>query len=160
MCNCNHSQPPEKTPQQNIIKRLWETSLDNILSETNIDTQFDILSIDVDGNDYHIWNSLKRYDPAIVIIEFNPFINPTKDYIYSGSVFGSSFKSMIELAKVKKYSLLCMSGNLVFGKNNRLIGTSLENYINNNPYDLFLDDAVMTGKKTFSFKRFIKKNII
>lgn len=26
MCNCNHSQPPEKTPQQNIIKRLWETS--------------------------------------------------------------------------------------------------------------------------------------
>jgi hypothetical protein len=135
-------------------------SLDNILSETNIDREFDILSIDVDGNDYHIWNSLKQYEPTIVIIEFNPFINPTKDYIYNGSVFSSSFKSMIDLAKVKKYSLLCMSGNLVFGKNNRLIGTSLENFINKNPYDLFLDDAVMIGKKTFSFKRFIKKNII
>lgn len=134
-------------------------SLDNILSEINIDKEFDILSIDVDGNDYHIWNSLKRYTPTIVIIEFNPFIDPTKDCIYNGSTFSSSFKSMIDLAKAKKYSLLCMSGNLIFGKNNKLIGTSLKDYINNNPYDLFLDDAVMTGKKTFSFKQFLKKII-
>lgn len=26
MCNCNNYQPPEKTLQQNIIKRLWENS--------------------------------------------------------------------------------------------------------------------------------------
>lgn len=135
-------------------------SLDNILTETLLDERFDILSIDVDGNDYHIWDSLKQYFPTIVIIEFNPFLNPMKDHVYDGGLFSSSFKSMIDLAKIKGYSLLCMSGNLIFGRNDRLIGTSLENYINQDPYSLFLNDAVMTGKKTFNFKRFIKKNII
>lgn len=137
-----------------------QNSLDNILSETNLNIEFDLLSIDVDGNDYHIWNSLKKYYPTIVIIEFNPFINPTKEHIFDGILFSSSFKSMIELGKEKGYSLLCMSGNLIFGRNDKLIGTNLEKLITNNPYNLFLDDAVMVAERTFNFKRFIKKSII
>ena len=67
---------------------------------------------------------------------------------------------MIDLAEKKGYTLLCMSGNLIFGRKDRVKGTELERYIDNDPYTLFLDDAVMTGQRTYSFKRFIKKSII
>src|SRR6056297_2455992 len=36
-------------------------SLDAILSETAIPQEFDLLSIDIDGCDYHVWESLNRY---------------------------------------------------------------------------------------------------
>lgn len=143
-----------------VVEVSGKNSLDSILSETELGKDFDILSIDVDGNDYHIWDSVKEYNPKIVIIEFNPFIEPTKEYIYDGTIFSSSFRSMIQLAEQKGYSLLCMSGNLIFGKNTTLLGTSLEKWISNDPYNLFLDDAVMTGKRTYSYKRFINKRII
>ena len=132
-------------------------SLDNILSETPIDCNFDILSIDVDGVDYHIWNSVKNYFPNVVIIEINPFILPNEEYINDGTKFGSSFKSMVELGKSKGYSLVCMTGNLIFVKDEILLGTDLDFYINSNADKLFLNDAIMVDKKQITFKRYIKK---
>ena len=41
-----------------------DNSLDNILSEHNAPPKLDLISIDVDGNDWHIWNSLENL-PAI-----------------------------------------------------------------------------------------------
>jgi len=135
-------------------------SLDNILKETPLDKNFDILSIDVDGIDYYIWNSLQNYFPNIIIIEVNPFIDPDEEYINNGSKFSSSFKSLTMLAKIKGYSLVCMTGNLIFVKNELLIDSELESYISNNPKKLFLNDAVMVNKKQLSFSRYIKKDKI
>jgi len=132
-------------------------SLDNILSETPIECIFDILSIDVDGIDYHIWDSVKKYFPNIVVIEVNPFIPFNEEYINDGTRFSSSFKSLIKLGKSKGYSLVCMTGNLIFVRDEILLGTELENYINYNPNKLFLNDAIMIDKKQISFKRYIKK---
>lgn len=41
--------------------------------EGGVPTDFDILSIDIDGMDYHIWESLSKYKPRIVCIEINDF---------------------------------------------------------------------------------------
>ncbi len=136
-----------------------ENSLDNILKETSIDNQFDVLSIDIDGKDYHIWNSLTNYEPNIVIIEINPFLNPNEDYINDGTKFSSSFKSTIELANKKGYTLVCMSGNLIFVRSKILMNTELETYITSNPTKLFLNDAVMVSDTEISFRRFLKKII-
>lgn len=136
-----------------------ENSLDNILKETPIDKHFDVLSIDIDGKDYHIWNSLTNYEPNIVIIEINPFLNPNEDYINDGTKFSSSFKSTIELANKKGYTLVCMSGNLIFVRSKMLINTELETYITSNPTKLFLNDAVMVSDREISFRRFLKKII-
>ena len=47
-----------------------ENTLDNILGKTEIPMDFDFLSIDIDGNDFHVWQSLENYRPKIICIEF------------------------------------------------------------------------------------------
>lgn len=140
------------------VKISGDNSLDNILSKTPLDKNFDILSIDIDGNDYHIWNSLINYRPNIVIIEINPFIKLNIDYINDGTRFSSSFKSTVDLGRNKGYTLVCMTGNLIFVKTELLVGGELEKYITSNPNDLFLNDAGMVSETNISYRRYIVKD--
>ncbi len=140
------------------ITPLGDSRLDNVLKKTDLELNFDILSIDIDGNDYHIWNSLNDYTPNVVVIEINPFFDCQTEHVYDGKTFSSSFKSTVDLAKTKDYSLVCMTGNLIFVKNELLYGSSLSNYIHNDPCDLFLDDAIGIGKREISYKRYIETN--
>ena len=84
-------------------------SLDSILSKTPIPADFEFLCIDVDGCDWHIWNSLSEYRPRLVEIEFNPTI-PNHVYFVQdadmGANHGSSLRAMIELGKSKGYELV------------------------------------------------------
>jgi hypothetical protein len=89
-----------------------ENSLDNLLVKTGIPLNFDLLSIDVDGVDYWILESLKNYTPKVIVIEFNPtipkeieFINPRSEKISQGS----SIKSLVKLANSKNYDVVGMS---------------------------------------------------
>ncbi len=94
------------------------TLLDNILSNTPIIKDFDILSIDVDGPDYHIWKSLTNYRPKIVIIEhsgIDDWIIQREGAIHKKDIDGStSFWSMKDLGESKNYILLVDTGNLIF----------------------------------------------
>jgi len=100
-----------------------ENTLDNILMTTAIPNDFDLLSIDIDGNDLQIWESLQNYMPKVVIIEINvrdkPNVerinNPNSGFVWGES--GSSIKSMTELADKKGYSLLAnISCNVIYIK--------------------------------------------
>lgn len=84
-------------------------ALDAILAETPIPRDFDLLSIDVDGLDWHIWESVARYRPRLVVIEFNPSISNDVYYVQdadAGVHHGSSLLAMIELGKRKGYELV------------------------------------------------------
>ena len=84
-------------------------SLDSILSETPIPWDFDVLSIDIDGNDYHIWDSLTHYRPKIVVIEFNPTIPNEVDFVQPKSARvtqGASLLALSRLADAKGYRLV------------------------------------------------------
>jgi hypothetical protein len=88
-----------------------DDNLDVILGETPVPLDFDLLSIDIDGNDYHVWKRLFRYQPKMVVIEFNHtiptevrFIQPANPNINQGS----SLLAMVELAKDKGYELVCV----------------------------------------------------
>ncbi len=95
-----------------------DDSLDIILSRTGIPTNFDLLSIDIDGNDYHVWNALTRYKPKVVIIEFNPTIPPCVEFVQPADARlcqGSSLLSLAKLARAKGYELVCAtSTNAIF----------------------------------------------
>ena len=85
-----------------------ENRLDNLLAKTPIPRQFDLLSIDIDGNDYHVWHAVERYEPRVVIIEINP--TASNDLLFvqdadAGLNHGCSLRAAIELAKSKGYEL-------------------------------------------------------
>ena len=42
--------------------------LDSLLTSVPIPKDFDFLSIDIDGNDYHVWSGLSSYTPKVVCI--------------------------------------------------------------------------------------------
>lgn len=84
-------------------------TLDNILSQHQIPRNLDILSIDIDGADYHLWSSLYVHQPRLVIIEFNPTIPSNVDFVQPPDVNiqqGSSLAAMVRLGKEKGYELV------------------------------------------------------
>jgi hypothetical protein len=86
-----------------------ENSLDNILAQTPIPGNFDLLSIDVDGNDYHVWKSVVIYKPKLVIIEFNPTVPNCIEFVQRADWRinqGSSLLSLCKLSKTKGYELV------------------------------------------------------
>lgn len=57
-----------------------DRGLDEVLSQTGAPTDIDLVSIDVDGQDFYVWNATLRYRPRVVVIEFDP-INPDENFI-------------------------------------------------------------------------------
>jgi hypothetical protein len=93
--------------------------LDSLLSKySEIPTDFDILSIDIDGNDYHVWNAVKRYRPKLVIVEYNPTAANSVHFVQrkdSGLTQGCSARSLVELGRTKGYELIAATTiNLIF----------------------------------------------
>ena len=65
------------------------------------------MSIDIDGNDYHIFEGLDIYQPKLICIEFNPTIPNEVNFSQKANMSvnqGSSALALIELAKKKLYS--------------------------------------------------------
>ncbi len=88
--------------------------LDVILGRTEIPKDFDVLSIDIDGNDYHVWEAVKEYRPKVVVIEFNPTIPKTVEFVQRrdfGVTQGSSLLSISKLSKSKGYELVAVTKN-------------------------------------------------
>jgi hypothetical protein len=95
-----------------------QDSLDAILKRTNIPRNFDLLSIDIDGNDYHVWDAIEDYRPKIVVIEFNPSIPTAIEFVQSRDMSicqGSSLLSIDLLARRKGYQLVATTpANAIF----------------------------------------------
>jgi hypothetical protein len=95
-----------------------ENTIDRILSETPIPKDFDFLSVDIDGVDYYIFESIRNYKPKVVCIEFNPSIPNEVDWVQDKNFNvkqGSSAKALIRLAHSKDYALVHTTAcNLIF----------------------------------------------
>ncbi len=100
------------------VTRFGITSLDNILTQYDTPHKFDFLTIDIEGDDYHIWNSLKDFSPAVVAVDFNPSISNDILYVQSynaPSPFGASLKAFIGLGRTKGYELAAVTDwNAIF----------------------------------------------
>jgi len=95
-----------------------DSGLDAILKKTDIPVDFDLLSIDIDGNDYHVWYALKCYKPKFVIIEYNPTIPNEIEFVQVCDMNisqGSSILSIDKLAKSKGYEPVAVTDtNAIF----------------------------------------------
>lgn len=73
--------------------------------------ELNLLSIDVDNDDYNIWTAYNGR-PDVVVIEINSGIAPSEIEIPGKR--GASYSAMVILAKAKGYFLLAHTGNCVF----------------------------------------------
>lgn len=101
------------------VEPTGEKSLDNLLAKTRLPAGFDLLDIDIDGNDYYVWESLIKYIPTVVLIEFNPIIK-LDDYRQPvNGQGGSSLSVLTKLGKTKGYELVATTTiNAFFVKRN------------------------------------------
>jgi hypothetical protein len=107
---------------------ITKENINDLFKKYDVPNKFDILSIDIDGNDYWVWKELE-YNPNIVIIEYNSNFNVNESYTLkynpehnfdeSGGFYSASVKAFVDLAKNKGYFLHreIAYTNLIFVKN-------------------------------------------
>jgi hypothetical protein len=99
-------------------------NINQAFSKHGFSGQVGILSIDIDGNDYWIWECIDVVDPAIVIVEYNsvfgsrhaitipydPAFDRTKAH-YSNLYWGCSLPALCGLAQKKGYVFVGCNSN-------------------------------------------------
>jgi hypothetical protein len=87
----------------------------SIFAAHHVPNEPDLVSIDVDGNDYWIWKALESYRPRVVVIEYNASHPPPELWVMAynsehrwkgDSYFGASLASLARLGNAKGYALL------------------------------------------------------
>ncbi len=96
-------------------KRITKENIESIFQLNEVPEVFDFLSIDLDGNDYWIWNAISNFSPRVVCIEYNstfpPDIscvmtyNPEHQWDHT-SYYGASIKALEKLGRKKGYELI------------------------------------------------------
>ena len=119
------------------VESSGKNSLDNLLTSVNAPEQISVLSIDIDGNDYHIWESLTNHYALICVIEFNPTIPADVVYIQDNDPnvnSGNSLAALWELAKSKEYELVAATDlNAFFMPRQLCISLGIKTYL---PYEV------------------------
>jgi hypothetical protein len=110
-----------------------------ILANINNPKKIGLLSIDIDGNDYWIWEALNSITPSVVVIEYSSRLGKENSevipkiydeqfertkYHYSNIAYGASLKALIELANQKNYFF---AGSNSAGTNAFFIRKDLQN---------------------------------
>jgi hypothetical protein len=94
-------------------------NINAILEESGFSGPLGILSIDIDGNDYWVWQRIETVQPVIVIVEYNsvfgakravtvpydPVFNRTKAH-YSNLYWGASLPALANLGRSKGYAFV------------------------------------------------------
>jgi hypothetical protein len=89
-------------------------NVEELFARAGVPAEPDVLSIDVDGNDYWIWAALESFRPRIVVIEYNGALDHARrlvqpldpDSAYDGTDFyGASLGALRALGESKGYRL-------------------------------------------------------
>ena len=101
-------------------ERVTTENIQNLFQKYNVPKFFDLLSIDIDYNDYWVWKSIIDYSPRVVVIEYNSAIPPTEsravsydpEAIWDGTnYFGASLLALSNLGQQKGYTLIGCDSN-------------------------------------------------
>jgi hypothetical protein len=117
-------------------------NVESLLDRHGVARDLDLLSIDVDGNDWWIWRALRSRRPRVVAIEYNAYRGAAASVVVpydpafrwrDDDFYGASLLALSRLAPAKGYALLgCDSSgtNAFFVANEcltgRLVATTAE----------------------------------
>ena len=116
-------------------------NIDTILRESGFDSDLGILSIDIDGVDYFVWEAIEYHKPRILIMEYNANFGPEREITIpyrpdfqrtkahtSNLLWGASLAALESLSREKGYGLVGVnsSGNNAFFVREDLIKNPLK----------------------------------
>lgn len=94
-------------------------NINDLIAESGIQGDIGLLSIDIDGNDYWVWQAITVVTPVIVVAEYNSVFGADKAwtvpyrsdfmrnrYHHSNLCYGASLASLHDLAEEKGYALV------------------------------------------------------
>lgn len=102
-----------------------ENTIDGLLQRQNFPKKFDLLSIDIDGQDCFVWADMVKYRARVVVIEWSPYVTPgfipIRNTDGKEGVNQAGLYPMLHLAWQKKYkvmaitpvNLICVEGELL-----------------------------------------------
>lgn len=106
----------------NIIPKMVSAeNIEGVFRDAGVPSEPDLVSIDIDGNDFWVWSSLVNFRPRVVVIEYNAGMGPSLDWVvpydasrpWDGSrTFGASLAALVRLGREKGYRLVgcCFAG--------------------------------------------------
>ena len=110
-------------------------NIEDLFREARVPEEFDLLSIDINRNDYYVWEKITHFRPRVAIVEYNSGVPPSMSWVvaydpkaFASSIFGTgngaSLKVLEELGAKKGYSLVgcnLLGVNSFFARND-LVG--------------------------------------
>ena len=153
---------------------ITKQNINGLITDNGINGDIGVLSIDIDGNDYWVWEAIDCITPRIVICEYNSLFGgeakvtipykadfTRKNAHFSIVYYGASIGALEELSMRKGYSLVGsnMAGNNLFFVRNDLV-EDLKIYSPEEAYHQaqFREDHSESGELTFDdFETRLKK---
>jgi hypothetical protein len=100
-------------------------TIEDLLAGAGVPSELDVLSIDVDGNDYWIWQAVRSHSPRIVVVEYNAqwplharWVQPyDAERVWQGTDnYGASLGALRSLGESKGYRFVHteLTGNNAF----------------------------------------------
>jgi len=93
-------------------------NIEQLFKHGNVPVEFDLLSIDIDRNDYYVWEAITSYKPRVVIIEYNSIFRPGCHFVveYDANAMwdgtsntSASLEALYQLGLKKGYKLVASS---------------------------------------------------
>jgi hypothetical protein len=117
------------------------------INELIADGDIDLLSIDIDGNDFYVWRTIRAVNPRVVVIEFNAKFRPPLSIVQAyrpdnvwprTDYMGASLEAMVRLGRDLGYSLVgtnIVGVNAFFVRNDLLAEHFQEPFTAENHYN-------------------------
>jgi len=99
-------------------ERVDAENVEALFHRYGVPRDFDLLSIDIDGNDYWVWRAIESFTPRVVVVEYNVFFRPEQartiaydashewDKERYGLYHGASLAAFEKLGREKGYALV------------------------------------------------------
>ncbi len=106
---------PERSNEHVVHEFITRENIDALLTKYHVPATFDLLSIDIDGNEYWVWKAIQRHRARVVVIEYNIFfgndVSVTIPYdaghVWDQSYYhGASLAALEKLGREKGYALV------------------------------------------------------
>ncbi|HZC55846.1 MAG TPA: hypothetical protein VE396_07340 [Xanthobacteraceae bacterium] len=94
---------------------VFAENINALLERGGASGEIDLLSIDIDNNDYWVWKAITRINPRVVVVEYNATLRPPMSLVvpyqperaWDGTnYFGASLEAFVRLGRSKGYRLV------------------------------------------------------